>query len=132
MGFKRTKRLSLDFKGTALEGLEVECRPPTLGALAFAAELKGRDLTAPEFKQLVEMFADGLVSWNYLDDNDQPIPATYEQLLKCDDEMAFGIVDAWMDRVTGVDAPLDVSSNGGDRSVEASLQMEPLSENRAS
>lgn len=78
------------------------------------------------------MFADGLVSWNYLDDNDQPIPATYEQLLKCDDEMAFGIVDAWMDRVTGVDAPLDVSSNAGDRSVEASLQMEPLSENRAS
>lgn len=132
MGFKRTKRLNLDFTGTELEGLEVECRPPSLGALAYAAEMQGRNLQAGEFKGLVELFAEGLVSWNYLDDDDTPVPANAEQMLKLDEEMALGIVDAWMTQVTAVSGPLDESSSGGDRSVEASLPMEPLSENRAS
>lgn len=132
MGFKRKNSFTLDFDGTEFEGLVVVCRPPSIAALAHGAAMQGVEVTAEEFKTMLGYFAEGLVSWNYEDDNDQPIPATREELLKVDQEMGVAIVDAWMTAVTGVSAPLGESSPGGDPSVEALLPMEPLSASQAS
>jgi hypothetical protein len=133
MGFKRkVTTFPLDFTGSDFEGLEVICRRPSLAAMAFAAEHQGIEMTPAVFKDLLQHFADGLVSWNLEDDDDQPVPATFEVLVDLDDEFLAGLFDAWYPAITGVPAPLGDGSSSGDPSLEESIQMEPLSASQAS
>lgn len=132
MGFKRNKTFELDFEGTELEGLKVVCRRPSLDALAYAAEMQGQQLSPATFRDLVRHFADGLVSWDLEGDDDAPVPATYEQLIKQDEEFLTDLLDAWYPAVQGVDRNLDDGSSSGDPSLEASIPMEPLSASQAS
>lgn len=132
MGFKRKNTFPLDFEGTELEGLTVQCRRPSLDALACAAEMQGVPMSPTTFRTLVRHFADGLVSWDLEDDNDQPIPATYEELIKQDEDFLSCLLDAWFPAVKGVDGNLGDGSSSGDPSLEASIPMEPLSASQAS
>lgn len=132
MGFKRNKTFPLDFEGTELAGLTVICRRPSLDALAHAAEMQGVQLSPATFRELVRHFAEGLVSWDLEDDDDKPIPATYEELLKQDEEFLTDLLDAWFPAVKGVDRNLGDGSSSGDPSLEESIPMAPLSASQAS
>ncbi|MFF7550949.1 hypothetical protein ACFZCU_46205 [Streptomyces canus] len=82
----------------------------------------------------VEEMAKRLVSWNFTDDNGDPIPATSEGLRQVDTSLVTALKIAWIQSLTGVHSadPLPQSSPSGGPSLVESVPMEPLSESLAS
>lgn len=137
-GFRRRTYLLRFDEGTGFEGLEVRMRGmsvDTMTTLASLADLKTDAPSAADLERL-EPFWDaigaGLIGWNVLDEDDQPVPATREAVRGEDLAMLFAITDAWMTAVAGVPAPLGGTSSDGQRSRLASMPMDRLSPSRAS
>jgi hypothetical protein len=114
-------------------GLEVRAKSVPLGKfldLTKLVELQGGNIGPEELDQIREMFsgfADALVSWNLLDEQDQPVPATLDGLMTQDFDFVLPVIIAWMEAVAGVAAPLKTASSSGTTTLEASLPMAPLS-----
>lgn len=140
MGFKRPAKVyKLLFEDDDMAGLEVKARSMSTGDLLDMAPLLDMKMsnapTADELEQvrdLLERFAEVLISWNLEDEDDEPIPATLEGLLSQDIAFVMDIVQAWADAVSGVPAPLDGRSPSGDPSLAASIPMDALSPSLAS
>lgn len=123
MGYK-PKRYKLTWADGDLEGLEVLMRPATLGQMMEAQKM--RDLADPDsgvtdmaamepvFRWLAEM----LISWNVEDDDDQPVPATYEGIIAQDPDLIFGILNEFQQRITRVPRPLPSGSGSTPESPE--------------
>lgn len=134
MGFDvKRKVYNLLFTDGEYEGMEVKARSAGVGAYRRIAELAAHPWSSPPTSQdlarhgeMLAAFAAVLVSWN-LEEDGAPIPATADGLDTIDPVMANAIVLGWMEAVAGVAAPLGQPSDGGDRSVEASMPMEVLS-----
>lgn len=132
MGYKASKKYQLKFdESTGHEGMEVTMRSISTAQLLRIQKL-GTGFTAakldPEaFEELVGILVASLVDWNLEDDDDQPVPTTVEGALSQDPDVILTIISAWTTAVGGVSAPLGGSSTSGSESLEASLQMEPLS-----
>lgn len=121
MGYKpKFKVHDLTF-GPEFDGLEVTARGVSVGEFL--------EITAGiTLDRAYELFAENLISWNLEDDEDKPIPAAREEVLKLDRLLIDQIVDVWIDALQKVAAPLEPSSNGGEPSVAASIPMDvPLS-----
>jgi hypothetical protein len=134
MGYKRDKIYRLVFEDPDLEGLEVKARSVAIGKLLQISELKelrnSGELDGDgiaKTRDLLQIFADALVSWNLEDDADQPIPATLDGLLDQDLGFVLQIIEAWMEAVTSVSKSLGKASPSGVTFPEGSLPMEPLS-----
>lgn len=81
----------------------------------------------------VALFASKLVSWNLEDeDTGEPVPPTLDGVLDQDNDFVLEMIGAWTAAAAGVSPPLGGSSTGGEPSLEASMPMVPLPENRAS
>lgn len=141
-GFKRkTKVYELDFSGTELDGLTVTAKSAPIGLFMQIGQLADRldgvgdaDMTQilGVVNELVDTFAQVLVSWDLLDDNDQPVPASPAGLLTLEiDELMF-LIGAWQTAAAAVPAPLPTASISGSPSLAGSMPMEPLSESQAS
>ncbi|MFC5834659.1 hypothetical protein [Nonomuraea insulae] len=133
MGYKRPARVyKLVFnEDDDMAGLEVKARSMSTGGLLDMAPLLDLQLsaspTAEEMEsiaELLERFAGVLVSWNLEDDDDEPVPATLEGLLDQDIDFVLRIILAWADAISGVPAPLDGLSPGGEPSLVASIPMD--------
>ncbi|GAA2209314.1 hypothetical protein GCM10009850_047720 [Nonomuraea monospora] len=132
MGYKRPAKIyKLVFAEDDMAGLEVKARSMSTGDLLDMAPLLDLKLsaspTAEEMEsiaELLERFADVLVSWNLEDEDDQPVPATLEGLLDQDIDFVMRIIMAWADAVSGVPAPLPEPSPGGEPSLAASIPMD--------
>jgi hypothetical protein len=142
-GFKRKSKIyRLDFTDTALDGLTVRARSAPIGLFmhlgTLADELDGMgdepDMAAMmrTIQELVDVFAQVLVSWDLLDDDDQPVPADAAGLLTLDVEELMFIITAWQNAVAAVAPPLPDASNAGLPSLAESMPMEPLSQSQAS
>lgn len=109
-------------------GLEVRVRSVELGVFLDIIGMAGMDVTrltaanVEEVAHLFDVFAAALVGWN-LETGDGPVPATVEGLRSLEFDFVLELVQAWMDAIASVPGPLGASSNGGDRSLEASLPM---------
>ena len=122
-----------------LHGLEVTTKGLSIARYRKMTSLAGQmkpgdpDSQATAAEQLCAEFAKCLTAWN-LEDEGAPVPATAEGIADQDMDFMLGLVMAWMDTVAGVgaDTPLPEPSSGGDRALEASLPMEPLSLSRVS
>ncbi|MGR6923083.1 hypothetical protein ACU635_53265 [[Actinomadura] parvosata] len=133
MGYKRpTKVYKLVFaEDDDMAGLEVRARSMSTGALLDMAPLLDLKLsaspTAEEMEsiaELLEKFAQVLVSWNLEDEDGQPVPATLEGLLDQDIDFVIRIIMAWADAISGVPAPLPQTSPDGEPSLAASIPMD--------
>ncbi|MEV0618539.1 hypothetical protein AB0I81_34790 [Nonomuraea sp. NPDC050404] len=132
MGYKRPAKVyKLVFAEDDMEGLEVKARSMSTGALLDMAPLFDLKLsaspTAEEMEsiaELLEKFAEVLVSWNLEDEDDQPVSATLEGLLDQDIDFVMRIILAWADAISGVPAPLPHPSPGGEPSLAASIPMD--------
>ena len=142
-GFKPArKRYRLRFEGVdGLDGMQVTMRGLGVAEFFDLAEVAAAANTNPsalkrediaDMRSLFEMIAAGVVDWNLLDDNDQPVPVTVEGLLAQELDLVLALADAWMNAMVGVPGPLDQRSTGGAPSEVASLPMEPLSASQAS
>ncbi len=128
MGFNAAPRtVRIDFSPDhPYHGAEARIRHMSLGE--WEAVIESDDDSA------VEEMAKRLVSWNFTDDNDEPIPATREGLRQVDTSLVTALKMAWIQSLTGVhDAdPLAPSSPSGEPSLVASVPMEALSPSLAS
>jgi hypothetical protein len=132
-GYKRkSKNYVLAFEDPEMDGLEVRVKSMSVGKVReFLAKSRSNEV---DVGATFDDFADGLLSWNLLDDDDRPVPPTREGIDAQDVDFIMAIVTAWMETITGVaDAdPLGGRSNSGEPSLVASLPMVPLSASRAS
>lgn len=108
-----------------MDGLVVRARSVPIGTmLRIARCLKRIEAEDPEaLDELFVAFADALVSWNVVDDDDVPVPATFDGVLTLDSDFVMKVVDGWMTAVAGVAAPLDGNSTPGRPPLEGGLPM---------
>lgn len=127
MGFKAKKKLyKLIFADEDMAGLEVTMTSVPMGDLMSLQQLDPKRAAndPAEFRELLGIFAGAMLSWNLVDDNDQPVPITVDAFLKQDIDFIFAIIDAWSTAVAGVSAPLDGGSTDGATALEASMPMD--------
>lgn len=126
MGFKRST-LVLEFADPEFDGLVVSAKRLSVGqALEMdrLAATMGDNSVHENVEQFIKYLADGIISWNLEDDDDNPIPHTYESLMQQDLPLIMAIGSAWRMTATSVPAPLAGDSESGDQSLAESLPME--------
>lgn len=101
--------------------------------VAELSEIDAQNPSAEDFPKIRRLFglvAEGLIEWNLLDQEDQPVPATLKGLTSQEIPLAFAIVEGWMQAAGGVPGPLPPTSGGGKPSEVASLPMDVESPNQ--
>lgn len=138
MGFKVPKRtIPLNFKGTELEGLEVNIKPLPLGEYlefqkGFRRLVESSNEVTEEDEQFfidtINCFAQVIDSWDLEDENGTPVPATRDGIMSLDSVFVIALLDAFMAAIEGVDEDLGKDSTSGPN-LEGldSIPMEPLS-----
>lgn len=123
-------------EGHEYHGVEVKLRGVGMGRLLKLGKMVSKvdtdDIDAM-ISLLEEDFfrevAASLISWNLEDENDEPIPATYESLVD-DDLLPPGliltVVKRWVDTMGNVDDSLGKDSTSGKTSPEVPIPMETL------
>lgn len=120
MGFKPPRSVyRLDFEGTELEGLEMRMRGGKLAQAFAATDLVGISETNAT-KEDVELalgqyqeLADHLISWNYEDDDNRPVPANLDGLKTMEIRHVNMIAAAWQKAQVDVPGPLPSASSPG-------------------
>lgn len=150
-GYKRkTYRLKWP-EGSDLHGLEINMRGMSIEGLGDVSNLRleGAGNNLDNVLPLLEVFSAALISWNLVDDDDDPV--TWNVLLPIFDEdgvdmrmetpaeaklrvirqqdarMLIAAVLAWVEVVSDIPVPLRKPSPDGEPFPEASIPMETLS-----
>lgn len=135
MGYKRTRKVyNLVFDDEDMQGLEVKARSMPLGELMEMANVIDNMNAASleEVNEMLSTFADVLISWNLEDEDGVTVPPTVEGLYAQDTEFVFSIIGSFVNAVSGVPAPLEQPSPGGEPSLAASIPMDVPSASLAS
>lgn len=126
-GFRRKRKVfKLTFED--YEGLEVEVKSvpvrKLLDVLQLADAMTGKP-TQEQVEELFGWFADRIVSWNYEDEDGNPLPATLDTLLDDDFDFALKMVMAWVQAVSAITVPsIEAPANGTTPDpLEASIPM---------
>lgn len=135
MGYVRERKLySLVWETGEFAGLEVQATSAGVGLYMTIASLASEPIGNPpsvedlnRLAELYEAFAPLLKSWNLEESDGVPVPATLKGLLSQDPPFVMAVVEAWMEAVAGVAAPLGEQSNGGEPFPEGSIPMDVLS-----
>jgi hypothetical protein len=146
-GYRRQRKLfRLEWpEGHELHGLVVRARSvPIEGLLDLLDAASGIDLgsigdlqavraeAVEAVRLIVDTFAGALVDWSLQDEDGTPVPATAAGLRGEEPDLLMALLEAWMDAVVGVSAPLGRPSPAGEPSLEASLPMAPPSTSQPS
>lgn len=118
------------------DGLEIRITSPSVGEVMSVMKLikyKGIDpqklseADIEDFRRPQKIFAKHLISWNLLDDDDEPIPATLEGVESLPRKFFEEITNAWVNNTAGVpkDSPLDSRLADGLLFPEDSIPVEP-------
>lgn len=138
-GYRRQRKMYL-LKFDEYPGMWVRVRGASMGAfLRISKMVDSLSVSDPAtMGSLFSEFAAFLKEWNIpeLDDDDEPtgelVPTTLEGLLSLEFDMVMDIINAWVDAVSGVAAPLGKTSSDGSPLQEAFIPMELLSESQVS
>lgn len=132
MGYKPSRTLyRLKFEDHP--GLEVVARSTSVEKLMGLAGIvekvaaAGDEIGPSDFgliEDVLRGFAGILHSWNVEDDDDQPVPATYEGLVTQEIGFVMQIVEAALEAITTAPLPLPKNSSG-DQALEVSIPMTP-------
>lgn len=120
-GYKPRRTLyRLTFEDPDFDGLEVTCKGASIERLmeiaALGDLLEAMDQENPDLQQLRTMFAPFaavLVSWNVVDDDEQPVPATLDGLLAQEVDFASEIMTGYVRAMTQAPPPLPGASTSG-------------------
>lgn len=137
-GYRRKGTIfELQFKDPEMEGLIVRVKKPSMGGkldmvqFQDLAKLNTANMSSEDIDKLRAMFAffaRFLVSWNLEEEADgSPVPCNVDGLLSADDELVLAIINAWVDAIGTISAPLDETSNGGLPLAGLEIPMETLS-----
>lgn len=139
MGYKPSRTLyRLKFEDHP--GLEVVAKSTSveklmgLMGLVEKVGVLDEDAIASNFglvEQVLRGFAEILHSWNVEDEDDNPIPATYEGLITQEMPFVMEVVNAAVEAISTAPPPLPKSSSAG-AALEASIPMTPMDQSPAS
>lgn len=134
-GFRR-RTFVLEFEDPSFGGLEVRTRSASLDDLMRMQELMATPLGTGEHEAERQELYDRLggsdqypgliISWNLLDDRDQPVPTDPESLRKEEWPLIRNICRAWVSALVEVPRPLSPPSSDGDRLEGLSIPMQTL------
>ncbi len=128
MGYKRKRKTyKLDFSGTEYEGLEATLTGLTTGEYLEFVSLSSSGEDENETEKMLKFFARHLVSWNLEDEDDQPVPPTYEGVTSNDLTMSMFILYAWTDALVNVSEKTEKKSSAGEQLLTDSIPTETLS-----
>jgi len=127
----------LIFQDADMAGLEVTARGLNTGQFldfqaAQLARAAGGDKAKGATEWMLQMLADAMVSWNVETKHGERVPTTMDGLRTLELDFNMAIIDAWMDALKGVPAPLSPTSSDGRPSLEASIPMDVPSPSLAS
>lgn len=132
----RRRTFVLEFEDPSFGGLEVRTRSASLDDLMRMQELMytqvGRKEYEAERQELfdrlggTDQYPGLIISWNLLDDNDQPVPTDPESLAKEEWPLIRNICRAWVAALIEVPRPLSRPSSDGDRLEGLSIPMQTL------
>ncbi len=129
MGYRRIPTVyTLDSIPEA-EGLVVRMASVRIGKMRKMMQLTSDTESGDEgISELLNLFAESLISWNLEDESGAPVPATIEGIEEQEIEFVMDIIGAWMERMTGTSGPDDLGkdSTGGERFPGQPLTMEAL------
>ena len=126
MGYRPKRKIyTLDFAGTEHEGLEVSMRGLTVGEELHLDDLRGKEGGG---REVFELMTGLLKSWNVEDDDEQPVPATFEGVCTQDSSFILDILNQLQAAASGVPDPLPQTSPSGETSpAPPGIPMAPLS-----
>jgi hypothetical protein len=124
VGYKRPT-LKLEFEDPEMDGLEVRCRRPSIGAFMDLLGFWDRPLGDPEVRaEVAGEIRKALISWNLENDDDQAIPLTTEALLDLDTPMFKALYRAIVKVNSVLPVPLAGRSTAGGQFPVDSIPME--------
>lgn len=134
----RTFRIIFDSASkpdTSLAGLEVIAKAIKFGKVFELAELEGLSgarMPTEEDKKIMGIaigkLMESLVSWDMTDENGDPVPLDRAAIDDLDIDQGIELMEEWSDVIMGnVSQGKAKNSAGGQKSVEGSIPMEPLS-----
>lgn len=127
MGFLKVPTIyTLTFEGTDYDGLIVRMKGLSVGRIRRLMRATGEGETEDQaVGEILELLAEGLVSWN-LEDENGPVPPTAAGLEDQDFAFILTLSNDWLDQVTGVDEKLGKDSGSGETFPGRPLTMEAL------
>jgi hypothetical protein len=112
------------------EGLDVYVRSVSvkraLRLMRLAGEMddaKPEQQAQKDVEELFGAFADRVVSWSLVEDDETPVPVSLEALLDWDFDVALAMVLTWIQQATSVTVPTAAPANGTGSPLEASIPM---------
>lgn len=134
MGYvPKKKTYKLKFADPDMDGLEVVMHSVPVGTMLKIDELSSSinaddpGSTSGKFRELLEIVAAALDSWNIENEDGTPLAADFDGLTALETQFVMELIASWSQAVAGVPGPLAKSSTPGATFPEASLPMEPLS-----
>jgi hypothetical protein len=121
--------LDIDLSGTAYAEYRVRAVSVSLGALLALGDQPDRlraGAGLEAVRELVDMFAGQIDSWNLTDDDDATLVPSAQVVLDLDFRFASILIRLWLDGMTSVDDELGKGSRSGEQSAPPSFPMEPL------
>lgn len=130
MGYKhKIPRINVTFpEGHDYHGCEVTLRRLKLREWLDITGLGGdEEPVVRHIGDQLRTMADKLIDWNLEEEDGTPVPTTVEAVLDQDQTLMMAILEAWLDNLAGVPAPLEPSSTSGAPSPVESIPMDTLS-----
>lgn len=116
----------LEFDGE-LEGLHVRAKSIKFGKVRqLVALMDSDDKDVEVMERISQELAENIVSWDFLDESQQPIPVTREAIDDLEFFEVIAIVNKWLDQMTGPEKELGKGSSSGESFPGQPLTMEAL------
>lgn len=124
------KRKVLHIKFEDHEGLDVYVRSVSvkraLRLMRLAGEMDGakpEQQAEKDVEELFGAFADRVVSWSLVEDDETPVPVSLDALLDWDFDVALEMVLTWIQQATSVSVPTAAPARPATGAMEASIPM---------
>lgn len=134
MGFRPQRtHYRLKFEDPAYAGLEVVTGSASMRSFTQIAKVAALDPTKIDADSMSQVdvafraFGAVLISWNLESESGQPVPATVEGLYDQELPFVLTLFKSWAEAIASVPGPLPQTSSAGNRALEESMSMEPLS-----
>lgn len=116
----------LEFEGE-LEGLHVRVKSIKFGKVRqLIALMDEEDKDVEVMDRIAHELAENIVSWDFLDENEQPIPVSVEAIDDLEFDEVIAITNKWLDQMTGPNKELGKGSNSGESFPGRPVTMEAL------
>lgn len=115
-----------------LDGLVLRMKSPSMAVFFQFSDIDIKSMTPSSMRVIFEPMAEHMLSWDMEEEDGTPVPCNLQGLLSLEMLHVLEIMTGWIDAAASVSVPLGQPASSGSPSLEASIQMEPLSENRAS